>query len=109
MIVIQDAGDVGISLANTEDAVLCRIDPSLYRACCRIRLLLPRRRNLTHLRFTTPATASAPYVVDATVFQNFDALNSGFRNRIQIDKHDVDQAGVVGPWDRERLGVRLSG
>src|SRR5213078_3341060 len=31
----------------------------------------------------------------SAVFQNFNALNRGLRNRTQIDEHHIDQAGVV--------------
>jgi hypothetical protein len=31
----------------------------------------------------------------SAVFQNFNAVNRGLGNRIQIDEHHIDQAGVV--------------
>ncbi len=50
---------------------------------------------MTHLKVHDAGHRIRTIRGGCAVFQNFDALNSGLRNRIQIDKHHIDQAGVV--------------
>src|ERR1043166_991664 len=50
---------------------------------------------MTHLEVYNPRYRIRAIRGGRAVFQNFNALNRGLGNRIQIDKHHIDQAGVV--------------
>src|SRR6476620_9412143 len=95
MIVIQDASNIGIFVANTEDGRCVEFAGVFIEG---IAVLYSRLRAIvivTHLEVHDTRYRVRAIRGGSAVFQNFDAPNGSLRNRIQIDEHYIDQAWVV--------------
>src|SRR5882724_1248587 len=95
MIVIQDASDIGIFVANTEDRRCVEFAGVFIEGIAVLDPCLRAIVMVTHLEVHDTRDRVRAIRGGSAVFQNFDALNGGLRNRIQIDKHRIDQAWVV--------------
>src|SRR6266536_1606299 len=98
MIVIQDASNIGISLANTENGRCGEFTGVFIEGVAvfdhRFRPIVA----VPHLEVHDTSHRVRTVSGGGAVFQNFDALNSGLWNRIQIDEHHIHYAGVVARW-----------
>src|SRR4051794_20405955 len=95
VVVIQDASNIGIFFANTEDGRCVEFAGVFIEG---IAVLDPRLRAIiivTHLEVHDTRYGVRAIGGGRAVFQNFDALNGSLGNRIQIDKHHIHQAWVV--------------
>ncbi|KAG0506136.1 MAG: hypothetical protein Udaeo_04930 [Candidatus Udaeobacter sp.] len=89
MIVIQDAGNIGIFVANTEDDRCVEFAGVFIEG---IAVLDPRLRAIvivTHLEVHDTRYRIRAIRGGSAIFQNFDAPNGGLGNRIQIDEHRI--------------------
>ena len=95
MIVIQDASNVGIFVANTEDGRCVEFAGVFIEGIAVLDSRLRAIVIMTHLEVHDARYRVRAIGGGSAVFQNLDGLNGSLGNRIQIDKHHIHEAWVV--------------
>ncbi len=116
MVIIQHAGDVGGVIADAENClsdeltrilVLC---VAVLHARFRAVLIIVTQLDVDH-----PGDGVCAIRGGGPVFQNLDAIDRSRRDGIQIDEHDINQAGIVSrgigsdapPINEDESGARI--